>query len=59
MYQKYYFVFEYFGEIKSKKLNINRYNYSLKFICFVIKVIVQYMIKRVNEFRKMNLDFVV
>lgn len=29
--------------------------YSLKFICFVIKAIVQHMIERVNECRKMNL----
>lgn len=55
MYYKYYFVFEYFGEINSKKLNINRYNYSLKIISFVIKAFVQHTIKRVNKSRKMNL----
>lgn len=52
--KKYHFVT--FWEINSRMVNLNRYIYNLKVHSFVIKTIVQHMIERVNESRKMNLD---
>lgn len=47
-----------FWKIYSRKMNIKRFNchdFSLKICSFVIKIIAQHMIERVNKSRKMNL----